>query len=69
MDEKSRLNRRAGFGGCHLIEVQIGGHKRSFEPLITGDGKVIVQGDNFIWTDADPTLVAGYQLEARSLPL
>ena len=63
-----QIVRVLGYSGRKVC-VNIGGRKRCFEPLVTGEGKVIVEGDDFLWTDARPIKVAGYKLEARTLSL
>jgi hypothetical protein len=57
-----------GYSGRKVC-VSLGGRKRCLEPLVTGEGKVIVAGDDFLWTNAHPIPVAGYRLEARTLSL
>lgn len=47
--------------------VTLGGERQCFEPLLTADGKVIVEGDKFLWSNANPMPVAGYRMEARAL--
>ena len=63
-----QIVRVLGYSGRKVC-VNIGGRKRCLEPLVTGEGKVIVEGDDFLWTDARPIKVAGYKLEARTLAL
>ena len=63
-----QIVRVLGYSGRKVC-VNLGGRKRCLEPLITAGGKVIVEGDDFLWTDAHPIRVAGYKLEARTLTL
>lgn len=55
-----------GYSGRKVC-VNLGGRKRCMEPLVTAEGKVIVDGDDFLWTDAQPRPVAGYRLQASTL--
>jgi len=63
-----QIVRVLGYSGRKVC-VNLGGRKHCLEPLVTGEGKVIVEGDDFLWTDARPIKVAGYKLEARTLAL
>ena len=63
-----QIVRVLGYSGRKVC-VNLGGRKRCLEPLVTGEGKVIVEGEDFLWTNAHPTQVAGYRLEARTLSL
>jgi hypothetical protein len=64
----NQIVRVLGFSGRE-VRVKLGGKVCALEPLVTGEGKIIVQGDNFVWTGSRPLNVAGYQLEARTLSL
>jgi len=57
-----------GYSGRPL-RLDLDGHMRTLEPLVTGDGKVIVAGDNFLWTKKHPVAIAGYTLQAQPLAL
>ena len=63
-----QIVRVLGYSGRRVC-VNLAGRKRCLEPLVTAEGKVIVEGDDFLWTDARPMTVAGYKLEARTLSL
>lgn len=52
-----------GYSGRKVC-VDLGGRKRCLEPLATADGKVIVEGEDFLWIDARSSPVAGYKMEA-----
>ena len=47
--------------------VDLGGAKACFEPLVTAEGRVILAGEDFLWTSEHPTSRAGYRVEARFL--
>jgi hypothetical protein len=49
--------------------IEIGGRQECFEPLVTGEGTVILSGDHFVWSDKDPQRIAGYKVEARTIAL
>lgn len=49
--------------------VDLGGRRECFEPLMTEEGKVILAGEDFVWSDADPQPVAGFRVRARALSL
>lgn len=63
-----QIVRVLGYSGRKIC-VKLDGKPRCLEALATGDGKVVVEGDDFLWTDAQPAKVAGYRLEARLLSL
>ncbi len=63
-----QIVRVLGFSGRE-VRVKLGGKLCALEPLVTGDGKIIVQGTDFVWTGSQPIHIAGYQLEARTLSL
>lgn len=47
--------------------VNLDGRNTCFEALVTGDGNVIVTGDDFLWGSRNPMPRAGYRVEAHSL--
>ena len=49
--------------------VELGGRKECFEPLVTGEGRVILTGDHFVWSEDDPRPVAGFSVGAKMLSL
>jgi len=63
-----QIVRVLGYSGRKVC-VNLGGRKHCLEPLVTAEGKVIVEGDDFLWTNNRPVSVAGYKLEARTLTL
>lgn len=63
-----QIVRVLGFSGRKVC-INLDGRKHCLEPLITGEGRIIVAGDDFVWTSAQSSKVAGYQMEARILSL
>ncbi|MDD5348673.1 MAG: hypothetical protein PHQ12_00550 [Chthoniobacteraceae bacterium] len=61
-----QIVRVLGYSGRKVC-VNLGGRERCLEPLVTGEGRVILEGENFLWSTAHPVLVAGYRVEARTL--
>ncbi len=57
-----------GYSG-RKVHFTLDGRSRSVEPLVTGDGSVIVEGEDFLSTDAHPAKVDGYRVKARLLAL
>lgn len=52
------------------VTVQINDRQQeTFQPLMDGDGNVILVGRDFVWTSKHPSPVGGYQVEARPLTL
>lgn len=49
------------------VTVELKGRRVTFEALVTSDGGVVLSGDDFAWSSAQPALLAGYQVQARSL--
>ena len=49
------------------ITVELKGRRLTFEVLITGDGGIVLSGDDFAWSSAQPKLLAGYRVHASSL--
>lgn len=49
------------------VTVELKGKKITFEALVTSDGGVVLSGDDFVWSSAQPGLLAGYHVEARTL--
>jgi hypothetical protein len=47
--------------------VDLGGAKACFEPLVTAEGRVILAGEDFLWSSEHPVSRAGYRVEARFL--
>lgn len=47
--------------------VRLAERRVCFEMLLTHDGKVILSGRDFLWTDEHPQRVAGCQIQAESL--
>lgn len=49
------------------ITLDLKGARLSFEALITGDGGVVLLGNDFAWSSAKPGLLGGYRIEAHPL--
>jgi hypothetical protein len=47
--------------------VDLGEDRACFEPLITAEGRVILSGEDFLWTADHPVSRGGYRVEARFL--
>lgn len=62
----ARVLRVLSYSGRHVC-VNLGGTRTCFEVLVTGDGNVILTGDDFLWDSQNPTLRASYRVEARFL--
>jgi len=45
--------------------VNLGGTPACFEALVTGEGNVILTGEDFLWDSRKPEPVAGHHVEAR----
>jgi len=39
----------------------------TFEVLVTGEGTVVLSGNNFVWSSAQSGLLAGYKVQAHTL--
>jgi hypothetical protein len=57
-----------GYSGRKIC-VQLDGHMKCFEPLVTANGQVILSGDDFLWSSDEPAPIAGYQVKARPIGL
>lgn len=49
------------------ITLELKGARFTFEALVTSDGGVMLVGDDFAWSSAQPKLLAGYKIQARPL--
>lgn len=49
------------------VRVNLDGKNTCFEALVTGDGNVILTGDDFLWISRNLMPRAGYRVEAHSL--
>ncbi|MFA6285737.1 MAG: hypothetical protein WC661_00030 [Opitutaceae bacterium] len=49
------------------ITLKVKGATLVFEVLVTGEGTVVLSGDNFVWSSAQPGLLAGYKVQAHTL--
>jgi hypothetical protein len=54
------------YSGRHVC-VPLAGGPVCFELLMTDDGKVILVGDDFVWSDEERILLDGYSVRATSL--
>jgi hypothetical protein len=48
--------------------VDLGRNHECLEPLVTGDGKVILTGSQSAWSEDDPRPIDGYRVVAHTLP-
>lgn len=49
------------------VTLELKGARFTFEALVTSDGGVVLVGDDFAWSSAQPKPLAGYKIQARSL--
>ena len=49
------------------ITLELKDERVTFEALVTSDGHVVLSGPDFVWSSAQPGLLAGYQVKARTL--
>lgn len=49
------------------ITLKLKGTTLTFEVLVTGEGAVVLSGDNFVWSSAQSGLLAGYKVQAHTL--
>lgn len=56
-----------GFSGRSVC-VDLGGTTACFEPLVTGEGAVILSGKDFLWSPEHPAGPDGFTVHARPLP-
>lgn len=63
----SHALRVLGFSGRRVC-VDLDGVKACFEPLVTGEGTVILSGENFLWSPEHPSAPDGFKVQARALP-
>lgn len=49
------------------VTIELKGTRFTFEALVTSDGGVMLVGDDFAWSSAQPKLLAGYKIQARPL--
>ncbi len=49
------------------ITLKLQGASVTFEALVTAEGGVVLQGNQFAWSSAQPSLLAGYRVEARPI--
>ncbi len=47
--------------------VVLNGKTVYFEPLVTGSGKIMVMGDDFLWTSDNPQKIHSYKVQVVSL--
>jgi hypothetical protein len=57
-----------GYSGRNVCLI-LAGRKVCFEPLVNGQGEVILAGENFCWAPGQPAAaVAGYRVDTRVMP-
>jgi hypothetical protein len=57
-----------GYSGRNVC-LMLAGRKVCFEPLVNGQGEVILAGENFCWAPGQPAAaVAGYRVDTRVMP-
>ncbi len=61
----ARTTRVISYSGRRVC-VKLGERKMCFEPLVTGRGEIILEGERFCWTPGG--LLGGYRVTARLLP-
>ena len=49
------------------VTIELKGARFTFEALVTSDGGVVLVGDDFAWSSAQPKSLAGYKIQARPL--
>ena len=49
------------------VTIELKGTRFTFEALVTSDGGVVLVGDDFAWSSAQPKSLAGYKIQAHSL--
>lgn len=49
--------------------LKLGRVRECMEPLVTGEGKVILSGKKFAWSEGNPSPIEGYSVSAHPLPL
>lgn len=49
------------------VVIELDGARFTFEALVTGDGGVVLSGEDFAWSSAQPKSLAGYHIQARAL--
>ncbi len=55
-----------GYSGRSIC-LDLYGTKACFEPLVTGEGAVILSGEGFLWSEDHPSGPAGFSVEAHLL--
>ncbi len=50
------------------VTLELKSGRVTFEALITGDGNVVLSGNDFAWTSEQPRPLAGYRVQAHTLP-
>lgn len=63
----SHALRVLGFSGRRVC-VDLGGVRACFEPLVTGEGTVILSGENFFWSPEHPAFPDGLRIRVRTMP-
>ncbi len=64
--EEGKRLRIISYSG-HNVQVRLNGVSLSFDILATGSGDVMLAGDHFVWSPANPTLIAGWQVCTQPL--
>ena len=49
------------------LDFELGGEIMKFELYVTGDGKVLLVGEDFLWSGDSRSEVRGYHVQAKSL--
>ncbi|MFV0416347.1 MAG: hypothetical protein ACK5NG_08265 [Chthoniobacterales bacterium] len=62
----SQTVRVLSFSGRRVC-VDLGEKETCFEPLVTGEGEVILAGENFLWSPKAPSRLNGFIVTARQL--
>ena len=62
-DKETRIITNSG----NTLQLQMGDKNITISPSVTASGKVIVEGDNFLWKDGKTVGEAPYSIEAKPL--
>jgi hypothetical protein len=68
LNRDGKAIRVIGYSGRE-VTVKLDGKEAKFEPLVDGDGNVILVGSDFIWSKAHPASVSGYAVDANPLKM
>ncbi len=55
-----------GYSG-RSVSIEFDGTELRFVPLLTATGDILLSGDNFIWSKAEPAKIAGWNVSTQTL--